>query len=134
MNWNFNPKIPPAVFLIGIAAVVSQSPASAASVHEPKLKTCAHSVEHTTSGNRVFLRRGYPNEINGYAHTIRLTITRDTMGRAVEAKIERDDVVHRLNTSDLFNERQILDPVFHQDHREYSWSHNAHELIVEAKR
>lgn len=147
--------------------------ARAASVHEPKLATTAHSVEHTVSGTRVFLRRGYPNEKTGYARTIRLTLYRSQMGECVSVKVERDDcftiggdghakvyhgkdmtqainafcqeafipdrcveitrddVTKRMKLSDV---RRILDPFFLEDHREFSWCHEANELVVEGKR
>lgn len=65
--------------------------ACTASFREPKLPTVAHSVEHTVTGQRALLRRGYPNELTRYARTVRLTIFRGTMGRAMEVRVERDD-------------------------------------------
>jgi hypothetical protein len=73
-----------------------------------------------------------------YREAKQMTLAVDAFAREVympdrTVEITRDEVTRRIPLSDLLDERRIVDPFFHQDHREFGWTHNAHELIVEAK-
>lgn len=48
-------------------------------------------------------------------------------------EIEHGGAVRRIWLSEMLNERRLMPECFHLPHREFSWTREAHELIVEEK-